>query len=276
MKVKPKEPRETRRTGNEFLSQHGGLVVAGTGIALIVLAAKYSDRAEVAPIFAFTGIAAVILGVLLPRLTGETELSLNRIKFVLMGAKDALGAGRLTPEEVSNLYEGLLLRIDALASGREARSDPCRGAPPTGSPTQAEPETGVNSLTPSKPPVVPFSELTLLGVFKDFLVRNHWSVEETPTSDDGGWDIQAVRASERLMVQAKAAMQIGAVDIATIAVLLDAFTLDIPHGVLVVPDGAMSAFARRQATAVSNVMSVYGVSSDGDVYLISGPEVVRL
>jgi|GEM_PF-5787303 len=66
---------ESKRQRSLWLSRYGGWVLLAGSIVLIALAALFSRRAAVAPIFALGGIALVILGVLLPRIEGVFEFN---------------------------------------------------------------------------------------------------------------------------------------------------------------------------------------------------------
>jgi hypothetical protein len=66
-----------------WLSRYGGWVLLAASAVLIGLAALFSNRPAVAPVFALGGIALIILSVLLPRIQGTFEFNATGFKFFL-------------------------------------------------------------------------------------------------------------------------------------------------------------------------------------------------
>jgi hypothetical protein len=276
------EPQETRATGNDLLSRHGALALFLTGIALIVLAARFSARDAVAPIFAFTGFAAVVLAAFLHRLRGDVEVSLNRIKLVLSEAKDAVGSGPLTPEQLSNLYERILEAIGLIAAGKTPPALPPVEVvpaqepvpPPTPAPAPSEVEGPAAKPGRVAPPVgEPLRGWALERRVAEWLEQNGWETEVQAPGMRAQWDFVATRGDEKVMVEVRSRRRFGAADIAAVAVLLDHFQLDVPHAVLVV-DGTLSPFAVEQADAAKDVMTVY-VRDDDGFRVATGQDVIQ-
>ena len=264
------------RSANDWLARHGGVILVATGVALITLAAVYSTRVAVAPVFAFTGIASVILGVVLPRVEA-LELSQSRIKLVLSRVLEAVAARR-TPEEIGVLYEHGFDQIAVAVSGREPSpallpSAAPESALPPSAPAQDRPD-GISPRERLSPLAAPTSASLQKAVMR-WLERNGWDAKPQTGNSDPGWDVDAVRNNERIAVQVKAAHAISAADIAAVAVLRDHFQLDVAHAVLVVPDATLSEFALRQAQAAADVLTVYAADTmDGTFRLVSGHDVV--
>jgi hypothetical protein len=272
----------SRTTGNDVLASHGALALFGVGIALIVLAACFSTRDAVAPIFAFTGFSAVVLAAFLHRLHGDVEVSLNKIKLALSDAKAAVGSSTLTPEQLSNVYEQFLEAIGAIASGKspsalsqiEPPSPRGRLPAPTLSRDEAEADDSAETPIDEHPPAVAVRGFSLEGHVRRWLEQNGWKVEIGVAGQDAGWDFDAKRANERAMVQVRARARFGAADIAAVAVMLDAFLLDVPHAVLVL-EGTLSEFAVEQAFAAQDVMTTYIHEASGHFRVIAGKDVIQ-
>jgi hypothetical protein len=74
---------EDKKHKSAWLSRHGGWVLLMASTVLIGLAALFSNRPAVAPVFAVGGIAFIILGVFLPRIQGTFEFNATGFKFFL-------------------------------------------------------------------------------------------------------------------------------------------------------------------------------------------------
>jgi hypothetical protein len=71
-----------------FLARRGGWMLVAFGVALVALACVFADDAAIAPIFAFMGVASVVLGVLAARFVGDFELSATRLKGTLLAVAE--------------------------------------------------------------------------------------------------------------------------------------------------------------------------------------------
>jgi hypothetical protein len=62
------------------MDELGSWILIALGVALVVLAAVLASEPAVAPVFAFTGVASIIVGVVLTRIEGTFELSATGLK----------------------------------------------------------------------------------------------------------------------------------------------------------------------------------------------------
>src|SRR4051794_29841784 len=87
----------------DWLGRNGGWVLLVFGVALVVVAIVFADKQAIASILAFSGVAAVVLGVLLSRLEGPFELSPTKLAATLRAARKAGVREDLTLEERADL-----------------------------------------------------------------------------------------------------------------------------------------------------------------------------
>ncbi len=74
--------------GPDFLARRGGSILVVWGVILVALACVFQGQATIAPIFAFTGVASVVLGVLAARFEGDFELSATGLKGKLLAVAE--------------------------------------------------------------------------------------------------------------------------------------------------------------------------------------------
>lgn len=65
---------------SDFLARRGGWMLVIWGVVLVILACVFASSTAVASIFAFTGAASVVLGILAARFEGDFELSATGLK----------------------------------------------------------------------------------------------------------------------------------------------------------------------------------------------------
>lgn len=100
-------PPAPRKSDLGWLGRNGGWVLLGLGLMFIGISVPLSDKQVVSSIFAFSGIAAAVFGVLLPRLEGPFQFSPTRFAATLVSARSIGARDDLTLEERADL----ILRI---------------------------------------------------------------------------------------------------------------------------------------------------------------------
>jgi hypothetical protein len=171
---------ESKRQRSLWLSRHGGWVLLAGSVVLIALAALFSRRAAVAPIFALGGIALVILGVLLPRIEGVFEFNTTGFKFFL--AEIGRESRELPPAVKAQVLDTLL----------ESASK--RGLPP-----EADPGREARRLVEA---ALGHSELEAAAA--RWLEEQGWSIKQAaPTPSGRRADIIAERDGELLVIEVK-------------------------------------------------------------------------
>ena len=99
-------------------------MLVGLGIALIALASVFRDAQTVAPVFAFMGVVAVVLGVFFSRLEGELQVGVTQVKAFLRDAQRLVEREDLEPDELRDVLQ------DALSGGRRlSRRDSLQSRP---------------------------------------------------------------------------------------------------------------------------------------------------
>jgi hypothetical protein len=217
-----------------------GLVVLG--VAGIVLALIEADHQALSTMFGFTGIATAVLGLLLPRLEGDVELSATGLKARLRQAQLLASDEGLTLEEKGDALSALVLDPPA------APVSPARDAP-----VFAPEEPGLPSMPAfSWPAPPPAGQLQLRHTPRDFEAHVRRAFEQA------GWkvsrlrrretpDFSATQGSRVLNVEVKAARHLSAADVARIHALRQDSVTGPEPWVLVVPEGALSSAAARLA-----------------------------
>ncbi len=100
-------PPAPRKSDLGWLGRNGGWVLLGLGLMFIGISVLLSDKQAVSSIFGFSGIAATVFGVLLPRLEGPFQFSPTKFAATLVSARSVGTRDDLTLEERADL----ILRI---------------------------------------------------------------------------------------------------------------------------------------------------------------------
>ncbi len=226
------------RKTTDWLGEIGGWVLVVLGIALIALAAVFADKATVAPVFAFGGIVAVVLGVLLARVEGDFELTPTSLKAQLTAVATVARREDLTVEEKGDEIIGM---VEAL----EARFLDMQRLLQAPSPPQLPPATEQSVAR------IPGGRAQLRGALfeqavAEYFRRDGWEiVEQTP---DYGIDFIATKPGERKrLIQAKALHRLSTADVERLIAMtsIDQMPADARY-VLATPAGSLTISARQR------------------------------
>jgi hypothetical protein len=252
----------------DWLGRNGSWVLMAFGVGLIALSALIADKEAVAVVLAFCGVAAVVFGVLLPRLEGSFVFSPTKFSATLSEARKAGVREDLTLEERADL---ILRLIDvegdehkyAKKVARKERG--LRGGRGVGPPPER--------LFPLPDPL-PFVRPSRA----DEVHETHRAFKDhvADAFRDGGWDVESLepgspfdfvasREGERNYVEAKLSRRLSAADAeAFIAIAnqkLDPAKND--NFVLAVNRGALSKQASRAFVGPSPRIMVFEVPVEG-------------
>lgn len=223
-----------------------GLIgVGGIGIALAIVLVKHE---ALSVMFGFVGMATVVLGILLPRLEGEFELSATGLKGTLRQARDVLASDELTLAEKGDAVSALLL--------------------------EETPQSGTSGNPPIRPVLVDVpafvwpdspepGKLSLVNVGREFEAHVRrafeaagWKVEPQGRGRFG--DFVVVKGTFRRIVEAKAARHLSAADVAQIVARRPTDGEDSSTAwALVVPSHALSPAALRVVEPILELEVVY-------------------
>lgn len=246
----------------EWLSAAAMVVL---GIAAMVLAVVKSDHEALSVIFAFTGIATAVFGLLLPRLEGDCELSATGFKGKLLrAARRVVSDDGLTLEEKGDALSVLLLDAGP-TEGRQRRS---QSSEPLGAAESSS--AGIVALQPFEwPRPLPPGTLLVRHVPRDFeshvrraFEESGWSVSRVPRSRFG--DFVAERRGETLLVEVKAARHLASADVAQMLARYTDSPSDAQKLVLAVPAESLSSAASRlvDETPVLEVLYVPTIADE--------------
>jgi hypothetical protein len=252
----------------DWLGQRAGWVLLALGVVLIGLAVATAGHEAVAAIFAFSGAATAIFGVLLSRLEGPFEISPTRFSGVLKKLKTVSAREDLTFEERANL----LLKILGVTGGSTPAPPPeappvRRGAPRArgrdGTSTGAGPTTSSEIPTmqhrPPLPRPVPFTvtgETDRAGAvaqaFERFVIERFradgWEVDAA-RSMDRGFDFKAQKDETEAFVEVKLRRRFSAADAAALIGAVKTWGEATDRWILAINAGALSEAAREQFSA---------------------------
>jgi Holliday junction resolvase len=209
------------------------------GVALVVLAAHDADHEVVAPVFAFTGVACVVLGVILHRVEA-LELSATSLRAKLFG---------VVKREDLTLEEKADAMIDLLEQQRTSRSPENR------------PRTGGAART---------TAFDFERAVAEFFREDGWEVEDVGGgAPDVPVDLLARSGDDLYVIEAKTFQHPSVADIARavdqVKLAQKAFpgaklVIAVPTGTKVTP-GAQEVL---RATGVSLYEVPFRVDTDGD------------
>jgi Holliday junction resolvase-like predicted endonuclease len=247
-----REKSEKKRDEEEFLARNGGWVLLLLGVTLIGLAVVVADQEALASIFAFSGIAAAVLGVLLPRLKGNLEFSPTRLAATLKEARSAGVREDLTFEDRANEILRLLGISGSVPSPREPPADA-----PESSAKQPR-EDGVEL------PPVPTFTVGMVGkgqlglAFERHVMEGFkhlgWEIESEGSRLEFGVDFIARREGAIAYVQVKLARRFTLADLDhVIASFSRADSEGVARHVLAINSEALSATARERVASIADL-----------------------
>jgi Holliday junction resolvase-like predicted endonuclease len=216
------------------LARFPGVCLALFGIALVALACVFASKTTVAPIFAFGGIACVVLAVLLSRIEGDFELTATGLKARLQATQQIVEREDLTLDEKAEEI------IDVVASPLRASAGSVYVFPHHGSTVAAR------------------------GYRFEQAVQRHleaqgWEVIPTPHADSGR-DLIATRNGVTVAVVVKANRHLARADVER--ALASVTGPNAMKLILGVQPGALSAQARHFVAELGDRVMVVEVSDD--------------
>jgi rubrerythrin len=105
--VVPQRPlkfRRSRRGTSEWLADHGGTVLVMVGVASVVASLFVDSETKAVPLIVM-GLAAVILGVVLPRAEGQVKVGPSGLEVVLAKVKQKAAQRGFPPEAQAKAVE---------------------------------------------------------------------------------------------------------------------------------------------------------------------------
>jgi hypothetical protein len=208
----------------DFLARRGGWMLVGWGVVLVALACIFAGEATIASIFAFTGVAIVVLGVLAARFEGDFELTAMGLKGKLLAVAERED---LTLEDKG---DEMVRLVEREVGGH-------RQLPAVEQGPRLDPSTGMRRYLAFEDKVM------------EWFRANGWSVERVDHRAAG--DFIAKRNGATRLVEVKARSRISTADIRQIvgkAILADhpEYGRDFKV-VLAVPAGSLTKMARDAA-----------------------------
>jgi hypothetical protein len=259
----------------DWLGQRAGWVLLALGVVLIGLAVTTAGHEAVAAIFAFSGAATAIFGVLLSRLEGPFEISPTRFSGVLKKLKNVSAREDLTFEERANLLLKILgvsgastpapppaappARREAPRARRGAPAASGRDATSTGAGPTTSSEIPTRQQRPPLPRPVPFTvtgETDRAGAvaqaFERFVIERFradgWEVDAA-RSMDRGFDFKAQKDETEAFVEVKLRRRFSAADAAALIGAVKTWGETTDQWILAINAGALSGAAREQFSA---------------------------
>lgn len=224
--------------------------IVALGIAAIVLAVVEADHEAMASIFAFTGVATALFGLLLSRLEGDFELSATGFKGKLLREGRAVAVDEeLTVEERGEALVALF-----------AESLKRHAAPPRAGSRAGDLPQAIAPFVwpaPSKPGALSLRHAPrefASHVARAFEVAG-WQV--TRVHPKRAMDLEARRGDERLLIEVKAARHLSTADIGQMRDRHRETAGPGERWVLAVPAEALSAAAARLAEETENLDVLY-------------------
>lgn len=222
------------------------------GAALIALGAVLAKHEVVASVFAFSGVATALLGVLLSRLEGSFEVSPTRLVGTLKEMKTASVRDDLTFEERANILFKLL-GVSGEEGGRADRT-PAEAPAPQTTPTVALPQPTPFVATGEANQAEAVGQAFERHVEARFR-QDGWKIESERTAWDMGFDFKAVKGDLTVYVEVKLRRRLGAADARALLGAVHRHGADSPGAiwVMAVNAGALSAAARKELAWSSDV-----------------------
>lgn len=241
-----------------WLGHRGGWVLLGLGAALIALAVLTSSHEALAAIFAFTGIATAILGVLLPRLEGPFEISVTKLAATIKAARKIGVSEDLTFDDRANAIFKLLgitgsaspTEKPKVASKAEDRPTPPTSAEPTAPPFPSPLSFIVTGEVDRSHAVGMAFERHVQHAFD----RAGWETEAAGPGVDYGVDFVARNDSRVAFVTVLMRRRLSAADVdRAIGTFRRIDPSEESLHVLAVNEGAFSARSREALATASNL-----------------------
>jgi hypothetical protein len=241
-----------QRRVERMIERHGGVLLVIVGISLIGLATWQAVHSAVASVFAFCGVAMVVLGVVLERMEGAFELAPTGLKATLSAAQQLEIREDLTLEEKADELLALLRHAGLTTTPAE----PAKQKTTTVSDGE---DSSSPRIFPALEPYVVRQRSATTGLrFEQFVAAafraTGWEVK--PEVRRHGWvlDFEARREGLTIYVECKLMRaRFGAADAAH---FLAAVQPENAHGalcILVVPTGSLTANARDTLLRAPNV-----------------------
>lgn len=224
-----RNPAQGDATEVEFLARYAGLLLLMLGCALIVLSVIFIEHETVASIFAFTGVASAVLGIVFSRAEGPIEIGPAGLKATITRLSTVAKSEDLTLEDKGEILATTL-------------GDPAQTIEPQSVPSAeafGTPKLSVGGATIG-PPASAF-----VVVAMEQFASEGWEVERAGLHDEG-FDFKARRGNEVLLVEVKARRRLAAADIRRLlSYLLPAARSAQAIPALVVPLGSVTPTAMK-------------------------------
>ena len=235
-----------------WLDRFSGPLLAVVGLMLIALGAIVRSHEVVASIFAFAGVATVILGVLLPRLEGQFEISPTRLVATFKAARQVGAREDLTFEDRANeIFKLLNIEGESEPDTKAARQQPQteesnQSAPVAGAPLPKPLEFVVPGDLGSISAVAQAFERHVERLFD----QEGWEIESYGFTRDFVFDFKARKAEERAILSVLLRRRISAADIAAISAMFSRIDPESEsRHILAINQGAFSTAARQALNA---------------------------
>jgi hypothetical protein len=223
---------ERRDDKSDFLARRGGWMLVIWGVVLVILACVFASSTAVASIFAFTGAASVVLGILAARFEGDFELSATGLKgkLIAVAVREDLTLEDKGDEMVRIVERTAHVQLESTASSQPPWSGPS-GAMSRG---------------------LAFEQAAM-----DWLRSTGWQIDPPGNNGRGLGDFIAKKDGEILLVEVKYRSRLSVADVRHVQdMAAEVASIDQTPGlrfVLAVPAGSLSRSARHAATKDSAV-----------------------
>jgi hypothetical protein len=227
--------------GRDVLATLGGWILVGFGITLIALSAIFADKTAIAPVFAFGGIACVVIGVLVARIEGEFELTPASLRAQLSAVTTVARSEELTLEEkgdqIVEIVAGSQERLEAALTRAMSQAHASVASTAADRLERTANETAARG-GPAQTRGYRFEQAVA-----DYFLGRGFEVEQTR---DFGFDLVARKPGEETrFVQAKAVRHLSRADVERLITL--ASVDQAPDGIVVLATlpGSLTANARE-------------------------------
>jgi hypothetical protein len=230
------------KTSERAIERHGGVLLVLVGGVLIGLATWQAVHSAVASVFAFCGVAMVVLGVVLERVEGAFELAPTGLKATLRAVQQLEIREDLTFEEKAD---------ELLALIQDSGLTTIATAPPEQHTTEGEVDgREASKIFPVLQPYVVGERSAAAGFrFEQFVAAAFreagWDVKPEVRHHGYILDFEANRAGLTVFVETKLMRaRFGAADAERFLGVIQPMRTNGAQYVLVVPIGALTANAR--------------------------------